>query len=419
MAASLTLPPWVSHLACVRCGWSSRDPLAWACPGCGGDARMDVVYTPDAPREMAAKLGRRPYDQWRYAELLPLPEGCPRPPLSVGWTPVVEAPRLAEAAGVARIVLKDDGRNPSASLKDRPSAVGVALALAWGADRIATASTGNAASSLAAMAASVGLPATIFVPQRAPAPKVAQLLAFGATVLRVAADYDTTWRLCAAAVEEAARLGKERWFNRNCAVNPYLMEGKKTVALEMAEQLGERMPAWVSLSVGDGCTVAGVVKGFEQAREAGLIDRVPRVIAVQAEGAAPLARAAREGGPAWQERADTVADSIAVGAPRNPDKALAAVARNGGAWVTVSDASILAAIPLTASLSGVFAEPAAAAATAGVLEAAATGLIGPQDEVGIIVSGNGLKDPTAALGAVSGPLDVAPNLAAVRAALGL
>ena len=419
MASSFVLPPWVSHLACVRCGWSSRDPWAWACPSCGGDARMDVLYVPGAAREMAGRLAGRAHDQWRYAELLPLPEGCPLPNLSVGWTPIVEAPRLAEAAGVARIVLKDDGRNPSASLKDRPSAVAVALALATGADRIACASTGNAASSLAAMAASVGLPATIFVPRRAPAPKVAQLRAFGATVLRVDADYDTTWELCAAAVEEVGRRGQERWFNRNCAVNPYLVEGKKTVALELAEQLGAAMPSWVSLSVGDGCTVAGVVKGLEQAFEAGLIPHIPRVLAVQAEGAAPLVRAAREGGPPRQERADTVADSIAVGVPRNPEKALAAVARVRGAWIAVSDAEILAAIPLTASLSGVFAEPAAAAATAGVLAARASGLLGPEDEVAIIVSGNGLKDPMAALGAVGGPIDVAPDLGAVRAALGL
>lgn len=416
---TLKLPPWVSHLACVRCGWSTTDPWAWACPSCGPDARMDVVYVPEAPREMASKLAGRPRDQWRYTELLPLPEGCPLPNLQVGWTPVVEAPRLAERAGLRRVVLKDDGRNPSASLKDRPSAVGVALALATGADRIAAASTGNAASSLACMAANAGLPATIFVPRRAPAPKVAQLRAFGATVLRVDADYDTTWELCAAAVEEAGRSSHERWFNRNCAVNPYLVEGKKTVALELAEQLGETMPGWVSLSVGDGCTVAGVVKGLEQAHAAGLIPRVPRVLAVQAEGAAPFVRAARDGGAARQADADTVADSISVGVPRNPDKALQAVARNGGRWIAVSDAQILEAIPLTASLSGVFAEPAAAAATAGVLRARAEGLLGPEDEVAIIVSGNGLKDPSAALRAVSGPTDVPAELGAVLRALGL
>lgn len=378
---------------------------------------MDVVYAAGAAAAMAGRLSGRPRDQWRYTELLPLPEGCPLPPLQVGWTPVVEAPRLARAVGVRRLLLKDDGRNPSASLKDRPSALAVAMAMAVRADRIACASTGNAASSLACHAAAAGIPATIFVPARAPAPKVAQLRAFGATVLRVDADYDRTWELCAAVVDEMARRGQERWFNRNCAVNPYLVEGKKTVTLELAEQLGPQPPDWVSLSVGDGCTVAGAVKGLEQAHEAGLIARIPRVLAVQAAGAAPLVRAAREGGAPRQDHADTLADSIAVGVPRNPDKALLSVARNGGAWVTVTDAEILAAIAEGAALSGVFAEPAAAAALAGVRAALREGILEESASVAVIVSGNGLKDPSAALRAVSGPIDVAPDVDAALAVL--
>lgn len=417
---NLRLPPWVSGLRCVDCGWSTADPWAWSCPACGPESRMDVVYEADAPRRMAAGLAGRPFDQWRYRELLPLPEGCPLPGLLVGGSPLVRAPRLAAALGVAELTLKDDGRNPSASLKDRPSAVAVALALASGASRVACASTGNAASSLACMAASAGLPATIFVPRRAPAPKIAQLRAFGATVLRVDADYDRTWELCAAVVEAVGRAGGEPWFNRNCAVNPYLVEGKKTVALELAEQLGPRAPDWVSLSVGDGCTVAGVVKGLEEAFAAGLIPRVPRVLAVQAAGAAPLVRAAREGGPPRQEAADTLADSIAVGVPRNPKKALDAVARNHGAWIAVTDEEILTAIAEGAALSGVFAEPAAAAATAGVRAAVRDGLIAPSAHVAVIVSGNGLKDPSAALRAVSGPQDIPADLdAALRVVRGL
>lgn len=410
--ADLHLPPWVEGLACCRCGGRTTDPWAWACPLCGPEARMDVCYSDDAPRRMARNLAGRTWNQWRYTELLPIPEGGALPPLQVGGSPVVAAPRLAAALGVVRVVLKDDGRNPSASLKDRPSAVGVALAMAVGAGRIACASTGNAASSLACLAASVGLPATIFVPRRAPAPKIAQLRAFGATVFRVDADYDRTWDLCA---EVVARMSTSEtpWFNRNCAVNPYLVEGKKTVALELAEQLGDRVTDWVSVSVGDGCTVAGVVKGLEEAYAAGLIPRIPRVLAVQAAGAAPLVRAAAQGGAARQEGADTLADSIAVGVPRNPDKALQAVKRNGGVWIAVTDDAILSAIAQTAALSGVFAEPAAAAASAGVAEAVRLGVIGSTESVCIIVSGNGLKDPSAALRAVSGPVDVPADVEAV------
>ncbi len=380
---------------------------------------MEVVYAEDAARVMASRLGGRPLDLWRYRELLPLPEGCPLPPLQVGWTPLVWAPRLARHLGVRAVALKDDGRNPSASLKDRPSAVAVALALATGATRVACASTGNAASSLACLAASAGIPATIFVPRRAPAPKVAQLRAFGATVLRVDADYDRTWELAAEVLAEVARAGREVWLNRNAAYNPYLVEGKKTVALELAEQTGALVPDWVSVSVGDGCTVTGVVRGLQEAQRAGLIPRVPRVLAVQAAGAAPLVRAAREGCAPRQDSADTLADSIAVGVPRNPDKALRAVARSGGAWITVTDAEILAAIASGAALSGVFAEPAAAAATAGVAAAVRDGVIDPDASVGIIISGNGLKDPASALRAVSGPIDVAADVGAALAALGL
>lgn len=413
----LNLPPWVRGLRCVRCALHTEDPWTWTCPSCGGDARMEVVYAPDAPRQMAARLAGRPRDQWRYRELLPLPEGCPLPPLQVGWTPLVPAPRLAAHLGVRAVLLKDDGRNPSASLKDRPSAVAVALALATGAARVACASTGNAASSLACLAASAGIPATIFVPRRAPAPKVAQLRAFGATVLRVDADYDRTWDLAAAVVDAVGQEGRERWFNRNAAYNPYLIEGKKTVALELAEQTGPEVPDWVSVSVGDGCTVAGVVRGLEEAHAAGMIPRVPRVLAVQAAGAAPLVRAAREGGSPRQDQADTLADSIAVGVPRNPDKALQAIARNGGAWITVTDEEILAAIAEGAARSGVFSEPAAAAATAGVLAATRAGILEASSSVGVIVSGNGLKDPASALRAVSGPLDVPADVEAALAAL--
>jgi len=374
---------------------------------------MDVLYAEDAPRRMAARLAGRPFDMWRYREILPVPSEDPardlRPPLSVGGSPIHEAPALAAWLGLRRAWVKDDGRNPSASLKDRASAVGVMLARAQGADRIACASTGNAASSTACLAASVGLGATIFVPRRAPEPKVAQLRVFGAQVFRVDADYDRTWELCAEVVTHTP------WYNRNCAVNPYLVEGKKTVALELAEQLGPRIPAWVAVSVGDGCTVAGVVKGLEQAHQAGLIPRVPRVLAVQAAGAAPLVHAAAQNRGPRPETANSVADSICVGHPRNPHKALQAVARCGGAWIAVTDAEIMEALVAVPRHSGVFGEPAAAAAAAGLKAAVRDGIVGAGEDACLVVTGNGLKDTATALRAVSGPVDVAASVDAVLA----
>ena len=404
------LPPNVTHLSCILCGWTTTDPWAWSCPTCGPSSRMDVHYRPTG--DLRAAVADRPFDQWRYRELLPLPVGARLPPIQVGGSPVSDAPRLAEALGVRRVVVKDDGRNPSASLKDRPSALAVVLAAAAGSERVVCASTGNAASSLACLAASMGLPATIFVPARAPAPKLAQLRIFGARVLRVAADYDTTWELC-------QRIAERRpWFNRNCAVNPYLVEGKKTVSLELADQLRDRMPAWVAVSVGDGCTYAGVVKGLEEAHAAGFIPFVPRVLGVQAEGARPLVDALDGDGTLRVSAAETVADSIAVGHPRNFLKALDAARRNGGRFVAVSDAAILEGMRLGARLAGVFAEPAASATTAGVAEAVRRGVIGADEDVAILVTGNGLKDTATALTAVDGPEDVPADEAAIERVLG-
>jgi len=408
---SFDLPENVAALRCCGCGFTTGDFWQWACPECPPEYRMDVVYKSDSCEKLAAGLAQRPFNMWRYREVLPIPTGATLPPLHTGGTPIYEAPRLAKELGVARVVVKDDGRGPSASLKDRPSAMAVMLAMASGAQRIVCASTGNAASSLAAHAASVGLPATIFVPRRAPEPKIAQLRIFGAQVFRVDADYDRTWELCA---EVAA---SRPWFNRNCAVNPYLVEGKKTVGLELAEQLGESMTDWVVLTVGDGCTIAGAVKGLEEACRAGLIPSVPRVLGVQAQGAAPLVEAANSGKP-WQPGpAETLADSISVGHARNPYKALDAVKRANGGWVAVSDEAILAAIATTGVLSGVFAEPAAAAATAGVHRARDLGLIDASESAAIVVSGNGLKDTASALLAVDGPIDVQASTEAVLAQL--
>jgi len=407
---TLALPDHVECLACVLCGLRSSDPWCWTCPDCGSDGRMDVRYAAAPLQGMAGRLGGRPRDQWRYREVLPVGPDARLPPVHVGWSPVGAAPRLAAWLGVREAVVKDDGRNPSASLKDRASAVGVVLAIEAGLERIACASTGNAASSTACIAASMGLGATIFVPRRAPAPKLAQLLVFGAEVVRVNADYDTTWELCAAVTAQ------KPWFDRNCAVNPFLVEGKKTVSLELAEQLGPAMPDWVAVSVGDGCTVAGVVKGLEEAARAGLIGSVPRVLAVQAEGASPLVEAAKTG--RFEPRpAASVADSICVGTPRNPHKALQAVERCGGAWIAVPDAAILEALVEVPRRSGVFGEPAGVAAAAGVRAAVRAGVVDASESVALLVTGNGLKDTATALQVAGEPMDVEASVDAVLAAL--
>ena len=348
------------------------------------------------PRAMAS----RERDIWRYRELLPVPANARRPPLAVGWTPVVDAPRLAEWAGVRHLRLKDEGRNPTASFKDRASVIGVTRALVRRARVVACASTGNAASSLAGAAASVGLPAVIFVPETAPEPKVAQLLVFGARVIRVRASYDATWELCQRACE------RHGWYNRNAAVNPSLVEGKKTCGLEIAEQCAGDVPDWVVVSVGDGCTIAGIGKGLEEMRALGFIPRVPRLLGVQAQGARPLVDAFRDGRDVGTGPAQTVADSICVGHPRNARKALRAVRASKGAMIAVPDEAIVEALRETGRRTGVFGEPAGVAGIAGLRQAVEEGIVGRRAKVWAVVTGNGLKDAKTALRAVGQPFDL-------------
>jgi threonine synthase len=326
----------------------------------------------------------------------------------VGCTPVTEAPALAQWVGVRSLLLKDEGRNPTASFKDRASVVGVTRALVKKAAVVACASTGNAASSLAGAAASVGLPAVIFVPEHAPEPKVAQLLVFGARVIRVRGSYDETWEMCQRACAEYG------WYNRNAAVNPSLVEGKKTCGLEIAEDLGAEVPDWVAVSVGDGCTIAGVWKGMREMHALGFVPRLPRLLGVQAEGARPLVDAFLENRELRPGPADTVADSICVGHPRNWRKALAAVRASGGTFVAVSDAEIIEAIGETGRRAGLFGEPAGVAGLAGLRRAVEDGLIGKRQRALAVITGSGLKDVKTARRAVGEPVSLPPDDAALR-----
>ncbi|MBI5368459.1 MAG: threonine synthase [Planctomycetes bacterium] len=402
----------VTGLACVICG-AVHEPAAtrYTCAHCGDEGILDVRYDYErVRREMTpAALAARPRDHWRYRELLPLRGDLPLPALAVGWTPVHAAPRLAAALGLAGpLLVKDDGRNPTASFKDRASSVGVMKALEAGAQAIACASTGNAASSLAGFAAAVGLESWIFVPERAPEPKVTQLLIFGAHVVHVAGPYEDAYRL---SMEACARWG---WYNRNCAHNSYLVEGKKTCGLEIAEQTGADVPDWVVLSVGDGCTIAGVWKGLKEMHRLGFIPRLPRLLGVQAEGAQPIREAWLAGRDLKPGPAATIADSICVGHPRNWRKAIAAIRESGGSLIAVADGEILEAMRRTARLGGVFGEPAGVASVAGVGRAVAEGLIPRTASVLAVITGNGLKDVKTAATAVPPAHHIPPELAALE-----
>jgi threonine synthase len=386
---------------------------------CGyADGILDVVYDYEKVKlelDASALAENGDYSIWRYLPLLPVSDRVSIPNLQVGWTPLYDATRLADELCVARCWVKDEGRNPTASFKDRASALGVVKALEKKSTHITCASTGNAASSLAGFAAAVGLPSTIFVPARAPEAKVAQLLVFGAQVFSVQGTYDETWELC---MEASAEFG---WYNRNCAINPYLIEGKKTVSLELAEQFMRLTPGsfpdWVVVSVGDGCTIGGVWKGLREMHLLGFIPRLPQILGVQADGCKPFLTA-------WQNKsgltpceANTLADSIAVGHPRNFSKGISAVRESGGAFVSVTDEEILASIPMLARKAGVFGEPAGVAGVAGVRRAVESGIISRSESVVIVMTGNGLKDIQSAIRAVGRTIEVQPDMEEIRRAV--
>jgi threonine synthase len=409
----------VSHLVCLVCGRTFEPKeVDYVCPDHGDEGVLDVVYDYDAIRAGTDRESIDPASMWGYRPLLPVAVDAILPPLQVGGTPLYEAQALARRAGLSDVWVKDEGVQPTGSLKDRASAMALVKADELGAAVVTTASTGNAGAALAGVAASVGRDTVIFVPASAPEAKVAQLLAYGATVLLVEGGYNDAIETCLRAAE---RFG---WYNRTTGFNPYMSEGKKTVAYEVAQQLGWRAPDVIAVSVGDGCILGSLWKGFHDLIEVGWVDRMPRVLGVQAVGSAYLA-------DAWAKREDvltkapidpdTVADSISSALPRDRLKAMRAVTGSGGAFVTVGDEAILAAIPVLAATTGVFAEPAAAASWAGVEKAVELGLVDSKDRIVVLSTGTGLKDVPAAMRSVAEaglrPHRVPPDIEAVAAEL--
>jgi threonine synthase len=397
-------PEFVTGLRCLVCGKSVDYGNVFTCPDCGVEGILDVQYDYDLIPNPQSSITNRQFNQWRYRELLPVSPDIPFPPLHVGWTPVYHVPRLAQAIGILKLFLKDEGRNPTNSFKDRASSIGVMKAREFGYTTIACASTGNAASSLAGMSAATGLKSFIFIPQHVPEPKVTQLLIFGATVIRVQGTYEQAFDLCR---EACAKFG---WYNRNSGINPFLVEGKKTAGLEIAEQFGSALPDWIVVSVGDGCTVSGIGKGLQEMKRLGFIHRLPRILGVQAEGAKPIMDAFFSGKDLVPSSTDTIADSIAVGTPRNWRRAIRQIKESNGTMIAVTDDEILEAMRLTSRLGGVFGEPAGVAGVAGLKKAIDKGIVKPDESAVAVITGNGLKDIASARKAVGQTIDIEPNI---------
>jgi threonine synthase len=382
--------------ACSECNRQFPiDPGLMVCPECSRAQAADEPLRGVLEVEL---LGAAPAD-WTIASLLPIEQQF-FPPIPVGNTPLWAPRRLRHELNFHGLHIKDDGLNPTCSLKDRASLLVSAFATRFGIREIALASTGNAGSSMAGVGAAAGQQVTLFLPKAAPKAKLIQALQYGARVFRVDGSYDDAYELSLA---YTARFGG---LSRNTAYNPMTIEGKKTVSLEIFRQLG-RVPDCVFVSVGDGCILSGVYKGFRDICRLGIADRVPVVYAVQAEGSAALARAF-ETGAFRRAPSSTVADSISVDVPRNGFHALKQLKEHGGQVVRVSDEEILAAQARLSRTAGLFTEPAGAAAFAGFL-AARPRL--PDGAVAVVLAtGNGLKDIAAAGRSVTIPEQVIRSL---------
>jgi threonine synthase len=412
----------VTALTCVICDKTyPADYAGYVCSDHGNEGILDVRYDYDqiaaewTKEDLAANPDRT---MWRYRPLMPVAPDAEVPQLTVGGTPMYDAAPLASDLGIAKVWVKDEGRQPTASLKDRASAMAVVKAREVGAEVVTTASTGNAAAALSGISASIGQKNVIFVPKSAPEAKIAQLLAYGSTVALVNGNYGDAFELCMLA---AAEYG---WYNRNTGYNPFMTEGKKTAGLEILEDLGWNPPDAIFVSVGDGSIVGGVHKAVKDALALGWIDKAPRIYGIQAAGSDYMVQAFESGEDILTKApiaADTVADSISADLPRDRIKAMAAITETDGAYIRVSDDEILTALPLMARGSGVFAEPAGATAYAGLIEAVNRGLISATDEVVVLSTGSGLKDVASAMKAVTAagttPMVVDPTLEALKQAL--
>ena len=395
----------VQGFKCVECSREHRaGEVEYVCPSCGGN--LDVLYDYERVRDQLTKASlaadRNP-TIWRYRPLLPIEDSSQVPPLTVGWTPIYDSKPLASRYAVKQLLLKDDGRNPTASFKDRPSALAVVLARQAGARVVTTASSGNAGSALAGMCASVGMKSIIFVPTYAPPAKVAQLQIYGSQVVLVEGSYDDAYDLCIRAAEEYG------WYQRSTGYNPFMTEGKKTAALEIAEQLNWEVPDKVFVGVGDGCIIGGLWKGFRDFHRLGFIDRLPQMFGVQSDTASAIVDAANGDGRVREAAAHTIADSINVGKPRDATKAIRAIRESGGRGVKVSDQEIVTSIVQLARATGVFVEPAAAASLAGFVKMCDTGAIKSDERVLLMLTGNGLKDIDTPRRVVEEPLRVRPD----------
>ena len=380
------MPP--ESLTCKECKAVYPLEAKYVCERCFGP--LEVAYA--APTDVDAdELRRRiqagPHSLWRYRDFLPLTEAPPRDTLPAGWTPLLRADRLAERLGLREVWIKNDAANPTHSFKDRVVAVALARAKELGYQTIACASTGNLANAVAAHAAAAGLDSYVLIPSNLEEQKILATGVYGTHLVAVRGNYDDVNRLCT----EIA--GEHEWAFVNINMRPYYSEGSKTIAYEIAEQLGWAIPDRIVAPIASGSLFTKVAKGFEEWIELGLLDgAVPVMNGAQAAGCSPVATAFAEGTDICRPvKPDTIAKSLAIGNPADGPYAVELARRTGGSVDSVSDDEIRAGIKLLAETTGIFTETAGGVTTAVLKKLAERGDIDPSERVVAVITGEGLK----------------------------
>jgi threonine synthase len=406
----------IFHFVCSDCGMTiSSSAVIYLCPQCEKKNSKDqppygVLKTVYDYSAICNKFSENIFSSLEtnsFIDLLPLKSAESFPLLKTGNTPLYHVKNYDKAQPDINLFLKDDSQNPTFSFKDRASAIVSAFAKENNLNTIVAASTGNAGSSLAGICASQKQKAIIFVPVAAPVAKLTQIIMYGATIVPVEGNYDTAFDL---SIEATKKFG---WYNRNTAFNPFTIEGKKTVSFEIFSQLSQQIPDRIFVPVGDGVIISGVYKGFEDLLNLGIIDKIPTIVAVQAMGSNNIIKNIdRE--HFISSPSKTLADSISVDIPRNFRMAKGYIKKYAGEKIEVSDEEIIAASMHLSSRTGIFTEPAAAAAFAGFLSYLWNGRFERGSRNVVLLTGSGLKDLKAVQGAVNIPAAVKPDIREVE-----
>jgi len=400
-------------LKCIECGQEySPQEVIYTCHKCGG--LLSVEYEKSKiPSDLDEIWKKRPLSVWRYAELLPIRNKEKAVSLGEGGTNLNRCKRLSEKLGLKRLYVKNEGENPTGSFKDRGMTVGVTMALELGMKKVACASTGNTSASLAAYAAKAGLECFVLIPSGKVAfGKLTQAIIHGAKVIQIRGNFDEALKI----VREIC--SKHLVYLLN-SVNPFRLEGQKTAAFEIRDQLSGEAPDKLIVPVGNAGNISAIWKGFKELYEQGMIERLPQMIGIQAEGAAPIANSLKHSLTTvkFVKNPETVATAIRIGAPVNWKKAVRAVKESCGFMETVSDAEILEAQKFLAQYEGLFVEPASAASVAGLAKLIQMGQIDRDETVVCIVTGHGLKDPDIVLKRFRKPVEVEATTEAVVQAM--